>query len=175
MAAKPTYAKLKLTSTIAPKVLEWGDQKIEVKQYISIQDKLQMITEILGLSADDNRFYNVGRLKVFKELKMLEYYTNLSITDKQKEDPVKMYDELTVSGFYYAVYNLIPPSETEEVSYILADTVEQVYKYQNSAYGIMEAISQDYSNLNLDATKISEKLSNKENVEFLNEVLTKMG
>ena len=173
--AKPTYAKLKLTSTIAPKVLEWGDQKIEVKQYISIQDKLQMITEILGLSADDNRFYNVGRLKVFKELKMLEYYTNLSITDKQKEDPVKMYDELTVSGFYYAVYNLIPASETEEVSYILADTVEQVYKYQNSAYGIMDAISQDYSNLNLDASKISEKLSNKENVEFLNEVLTKMG
>lgn len=134
-----------------------------------------MITEILGLSADDNRFYNVGRLKVFKTLKMLEYYTNLSITDKQKEDPVKLYDELTVSGFYNAIYNLIPESETDEVNYILGDTVEQVYKYQNSAYGIMDAISQDYSNLNLDATQISEKLSNKENVEFLNEVLTKMG
>ena len=175
MAAKPTYAKLKLTSTIAPKELEWGDQKIEVKQYISIQDKLQMITEILGLSADDNRFYNVGRLKVFKELKMLEYYTNLSITDKQKEDPVKMYDELTVSGFYYAVYNLIPPSETEEVSYILADTVEQVYKYQNSAYGIMDAISQDYSKLDFDIEKLKQGLENKDNVEFLNQVLTKMG
>jgi len=172
--AKPTYAKLKLTSTIAPKVLEWGDQKIEVKQYISIQDKLQMITEILGLSADDNRFYNVGRLKVFKELKMLEYYTNLSITDKQKEDPVKMYDELTVSGFYYAVYNLIPASETEEVSYILADTVEQIYKYQNSAYGIMESMTKDYDNLSFSAEQIAEKLSNKENVELLNNVLTKM-
>ena len=172
--AKPTYAKLKLTSTIAPKELAWGDQTIEVKQYISIQDKLQMITEILGLAADDNRFYNVGRLKVFKTLKMLEYYTNLSITDKQKEDPVKMYDELTVSDFYDKVESLIPDVELNEINDILYDTVEQVYKYQNSAYGIMESISQDYSNLNLDATQISEKLSNKENVEFLNEVLTKM-
>ena len=173
--AKPTYAKLKLSSNINPKELEWGEQKIEVKQYLSIQDKLKMITEILGLTADDNRFYNVGRLKVFKALKMLEYYTNLSITDKQKEDPIKLYDELMVSDFFDAVENLIPDMELKEINDILYDTIDQVYKYQNSAYGIMEAVSQDYSNLDFDIEKLKNNLENKEGVEFLNQVLTKMG
>lgn len=173
--AKPTYAKLKLTSSISPKELEWNDQKIEIKQYIPIQDKLELVTEILNLTADDNRFYNVGKLRVFKILKILEYYTNLSITDKQKDDPTKMYDELMVSKFYNEVESLIPDNELEELNKILSDTIKQVYKYQNSAYGIMESISGDYSNLNFDIENLRKNISNKENVEFLNQVLTKMG
>jgi hypothetical protein len=173
--AKPTYAKLKLTSNISPKELEWGEQKIEVKQYLSIQDKLKMITEILGLTADENRFYNVGRLKVFKTLKILEYYTNLSITGKQKEDPTKLYDELMVSNFFDAVENLIPGIELNEINDILYDTIDQVYKYQNSAYGIMEAMSQDYNNLDLDASELQKKIADPENLQLLKEVLTKMG
>jgi len=172
---RPTYAKLKLTSNISPKELEWGEQKIEVKQYLSIQDKLKMITEILGLAADDNRFYNIGRLKVFKTLKMLEYYTNLSITEKQKEDPVKLYDELIVSNFFSEIENLIPDNEINEINDILYDTVEQVYKYQNSAYGIMEAVSTDYKTLDFDIERLKNNLETKEGIEFLNTILTKAG
>lgn len=173
--AKPTYAKLKLSSIIEPKVLEWNDQVIEVKQYVSIQDKLKMISEILGLAADDNRFYNIGKISVFRALKMLEYYTNLSITEKQKEDPIKLYDEITVSNFFNQVESLIPETELKAIEDILYDTVEQIYKYQNSAAGIMETISQDYSNLDLDAVKISQKLSDPEQLKLLKDVVTKLG
>ena len=172
---RPTYAKLKLTSNISPKELEWGEQKIEVKQYLSIQDKLKMITEILSLAADENRFYNVGKINVFKTIKIIEYYTNLSITDKQKEDFVKMYDELMVSDFFNAIETLIPDIELNEINDILYDTVEQIYKYQNSAYAIVESISQDYTNLDLDISNLTSKLENKEGLDFLNQVLTKMG
>ena len=58
--AKPTYAKLKLSADIAPKELEWGEQKIEIKQYLSIQDKLEFIGDVLNAAADDNRFYSQG-------------------------------------------------------------------------------------------------------------------
>ena len=173
--AKPTFTKLKLSSDIAPKELEWGEQKIEIKQYISIQDKLTLIGDVLNSAADENRFYNIGKINMFFALKVLDYYTNLSITDKQKENPVKLYDDIIASGFYGTIFKLIPEDEIGFVYNTMIDTIEQVYKYQNSAYGIMDTISQDYNNLNLDATKISEKLSNKENVEFLNQVLTKMG
>ena len=173
--AKVSYSKLKLQSILPVKELKWEDQKIEVKQYISIQDKLKMVTEILGLSADDNKFYNVGKIKVFKVLKIIDYYTNISITEKQKEHPVKLYDEVIASNFFNKIYSLIPEEETEELNYILYDTVEQIYKYQNSAYGIMDSLSTDYNNLDLDIQKLTQKLENKEGVEFLNEVLTKMG
>ena len=172
---KPTFTKLKLSSDIAPKELEWGEQKIEIKQYISIQDKLTLIGDVLNSAADENRFYNIGKINMFFALKVLDYYTNLSITDKQKENPIKVYDDIIASGFYGAIFKLIPEDEIGFVYNTMIDTIEQVYKYQNSAYGIMDAINQDYNNLNLDATKISEKLSNKENVEFLNQILTKMG
>ena len=73
---RPTYAKLKLSSEIAPKELEWGEQKIEIKQYISIQNKLNMISEVLNLAADDNRFYNPGKINMFFALKVLDYLIN---------------------------------------------------------------------------------------------------
>ena len=41
--------------------------------------------------------------------------------------------------------------------------------------GILNTISKDYSNLELDATKISEKLSDEKNLGLLKEVVTKLG
>ena len=173
--AKPTFTKLKLSSDIAPKELEWGEQKIEIKQYISIQDKLTFISDVLNSAADENRFYNMGKINMFFALKVLDYYTNLSITDKQKENPVKLYDDIIASGFYGAVFKLIPEDEIGFVYNTMMETVEQIYKYQNSAYGILDAMNSDYSNLNLDIDELTNKLQNKENVEFLNEVITKLG
>lgn len=173
--AKPTFNKLKLTMQNPVKKFTWGEQEIEVKQYISIQEKLTMISEILNLAADDNRFYNPGKIHMFFALKVLEYYTNLSITDKQKENPIKIYDDIVASGFYGAVFKHIPEDEIGFVYNTMMDTVEQIYKYQNSAYGILDAINADYNNLNLDVQKISEQISNRENVEFLNDVISKLG
>lgn len=41
--------------------------------------------------------------------------------------------------------------------------------------GVLSAINEDYNNLDLDAEKIREKIGNKENVEFLKDVMDKMG
>ena len=55
--AKISLTKLKLVPKETIKTFIWNEQEIEVKQYISIQDKLNMISEVLNLAADDNRFY----------------------------------------------------------------------------------------------------------------------
>ena len=88
--AKPTFTKLKLTLQEPIKKFSWGEQEIEVKQYISIQDKLNMISEILNAASDQNRFYNPGKVNMFFALKTIDYYTNLSITEKQRENPIKL-------------------------------------------------------------------------------------
>ena len=172
---RPTYAKLKLSSEIAPKELEWGEQKIEIKQYISIQDKLTLIGDVLNAAADENRFYAQGKVDMFFALKVIEVYTNLSITDKQKETPAKLYDDIKVSGFYDAVIAQIPDKEIDYLYDLVCATEDQVYKYQNSAYGIMDAMNTDYNNLNFDIEKLTKDLGNRENAQFLDEVLTKLG
>jgi len=173
--AKPTLTKLKLSSVITPKELEWGEQKIEIKQYLPIQDKLAFIGDVLNAAADENRFYSQGKVDMFFALKVIEVYTNLSITDKQKETPAKLYDDIKASGFYDAVVAQIPDKEIDYLYDLVCATEEQVYKYQNSAYGIMDAMNTDYNNLNFDIEKLTKEISNKENVQLLDEVLTKLG
>ena len=173
--AKPTLNKLKLTPKESVKTLVWNEQEIEIKPYLSIQTKLEMISEILNLAADDNRFYNPGKVDMFFALKVIEYYTNLSITEKQKENPIKLYDEFMASGFYNAVFNSIPEGDVGYVYTIMKETIDQIYKYQNSAYGIMDAMSTDYNNLNFDIQKLTEQIGNKENAQFLDQVISKLG
>ena len=173
--AKPTFAKLKLTLQEPIKKFNWGEQEIEVKQYISIQDKLNMISEVLNAASDQNRFYNPGKINMFFTLKTIDYYTNLSITEKQKENPIKLYDDFMSSGFYRAVFKHIPEDEIGFVYNTMMDSVEQIYKYQNSAYGILDAINNDYNNLNLDIQKLTQQIADKENVEFLSDVMSKLG
>ena len=55
------------------------------------------------------------------------------------------------------------------------EVIDEIYRYKTSVLGILQAVSQDYSNLELDADKIREKLGNKENIEFLKNVMDKLG
>jgi hypothetical protein len=41
--------------------------------------------------------------------------------------------------------------------------------------GILDSISADYNNLNLDATEIQKKIGDPENMALLKDVLTKLG
>ena len=43
---------------------------------------------------DNNNFANPVKLNVFLRLEIIFNYTNISFTDKQKEDLVKLYDIL---------------------------------------------------------------------------------
>ena len=66
----------------------------------------------------------------------------------------------------------------DEFDFITATTdkvIEEFYKYNNSALGILENIKKDYSNLNFDATEIHDKLADPENMALLRDVLTKLG
>ncbi len=136
---------------------------------------MDLITEVLNLAADENRFYNPGKVDMYFHLKVIEYYTNLSITDKQKENVVKLYDDFISSGFYHAVFESIPEDDVGYLYLLLKETIEQFYKYQNSVYGILDALNTDYKNLDLDIQKIVSDLNQGNGIESLNEIVSKLG
>lgn len=175
--AKISLNKLKLTPKDPVKTITWNEQSIEVKQYISIKDKLDLINEVLDAAAsiDENRFYNPGKIDMFFALKVIEYYTNISITDKQKENYIKLYDDFMSSGLYNVIFKQIAEEDVGYVYTLMKETIEQIYKYQNSAYGILDSLNNDYNNLNLDIGKLVGQLQNKEDIELLNQVVTKLG
>ena len=173
--AKVSFTKLGLKKNEEVGILHINEQDIEVKQYLPINEKLELISSVINSAADENNFSNPVKENVFLTLEILYHYTNINFTDKQKEDPVKLYDLVVSSGLVNKVTDLIPEEELDEVINGLAQSVKAIYTYRNSVLGILESISKDYSNLDLDATEIQQKLADPDNMALLKQVLTKLG
>ena len=173
--AKVSFAKLGLKVNQDTVNIFYDDSTIEVKQYLPVNEKLQLIGNVINSSADDNNFANPVKVMVYSTLEIIEAYTNISFTDKQKENPTKLYDLFEGNGVTGMIFNAIPEDELVMLEKAIEDSIEAIYKYKNSAMGILESISSDYSNLNLDVDDLYTKMADKENLNVLKEVLTKLG
>ena len=173
--AKPTFAKMALKINTETKTVKIGEQEIEVKQYLPINDKLILISNVLNNAADDNNFSNPIKLDVFTSLEIIFNYTNISFTDKQKEDLVKLYDLLESNNIFNQIIAEIPSEEYNSIIDGVQKCSDAIYTYRNSIMGILDIVSQDYSSLDLDAQKIQQEIANPENMELLKNVLTKLG
>lgn len=173
--AKVSFTKLGLKTSQEIKTFNFNEQIIEVKQYLPVNEKLALISSVINNSIDENNFNNPFKVEIFTLLEIIYNYTNINFTDKQKEDSAKLYDMLYSSGFITEVLDNIPNREYEEILIYVNRSIKAYYDYKNSIMGILENISADYSNLNLDAIEIQKKIGDPENMALLKDVLTKLG
>lgn len=175
--ARFPYTKLnaKVNQEVVTITVEGATNPIEVCQYLPVDEKLGLIGRVIEFAHDTNNFSNPLKMEVYYTLEMIMTYTNISFTEKQMEAPSKLYDALSCSGWLKTIMESIPEEERNTVWHGLIATTTAYYNYRNSVYGIMETISQDYSDLNFDIETLTKKLSNGENIEFLRDVMTKLG
>ena len=171
--AKVPFSKLKCKVNEEIKTISFNDETIEVKQYLPVQDKLSLIGRVIELAHDqDHNYSNPVKADVFRDLEMVFNYTNISFTDKQKEDIPKLYDQLVSSGLMDAIMKAIPEEERSDISIGVYDSIESVYKYQNSVLGVLDAIKADYGDMNINIDKMIEAFKDSpENLGTLREVL----
>ena len=172
--AKIALTKLGLKPSTEIKTIEWNGQNIEVKQYLPIETKLDLISNIANKSLDENPYYNPARIKIFTRLEIILAYANINTTDKQREDIFKLYD-MFAGELGDKVIEAIPVSEYNFIKSTVYDIIEGIYKYKNSAMGIMENIVSDYSALDFNATEIQQKIADPNNLELLKTILSKLG
>ena len=187
--AKVAFSKLNLKKNTDVRILKWNDLDIEIKQYLPIEDKLNLVSKIINDSVDDNGYYNTARVFIYKVIHITEAYTNISFTEKQKEDVFGLYDKLISSGFWKKLHvnwmypkdtedqdvNYIPFDEVDEVFWWVDDIIANIYKYKDSVVGILDTIQSDYNNLNFDSEQIRKNLSDPDNLALLKDTLTKLG
>lgn len=173
--AKVSFNKLGLKIKDTVETMDFNGQNIEIKQYLPVAEKLDMISWVINQSADDLKFYNVGKLDIFKNIALAQHYTNINFTDKQLDDVSKLYDMLISSGLMSQILELIPDEEYLWINETLVDTVDSIYKYRNSIMGILDSVTTDYDNLNFDVQQLQENISNPENLTLLKDVVTKLG
>ena len=78
--AKVSFNKLGLKVVNEPKEITYNDQIIEIQQYLPIETKLEMISNIVNNSATDQKFYNKGKIEIYTTLEILYNYTNIKLT-----------------------------------------------------------------------------------------------
>ena len=172
---KVPFTKLSLTRNNDIKILEWKDQKIEVKQYLSVAEKLDLISKIINYSADDHVFYNPCKVQIFETIEIILAYTNINITEKQQEDILKLYDLFISSGFADKIKEVIPEEELNYIDDSVWATIKEIYRYRDSFMGVMEQTQADYKNLDNMVGEIEDKISNADNLTLLKNVVTKLG
>ena len=172
--SKVPFSKLNLKKIDKVQVVTINGLEVEVKQYLPVAEKLELIANVLNNSADDNNFANPVKTYVLSHLEIIYAYTNLSFTDKQKEDPAKLYDILETNGIIDSIILAMPPSEYDNLIEDITSTIDAYYKYKNSTLGILEAATTDYKNLDLEASDIQKKIADPDNLTLLKDVITKL-
>lgn len=173
--AKIGFTKLSLKRKNEVKTITINNNQIEIKQYLPVNDKLDLIARVINGAHDQNNFPNPIKIEVIGTLEMIMAYTNISFTEKQKEDIPKLYDLLEENGVIKDIISQIPEDEYNFIIDGINKTVDAVYTYNNSVLGILESVSQDYSNLDFDIQKLQNDIANPENLKLVKEVLTKLG
>ena len=174
--AKVSFTKLGLKKNEDVEIVEWNEQKIEVKQYLPIEDKLELVTKIINDSIDTNNFYNPAKIYIFTILNTILYYTNINLTEKQKEDVAKTYDLLVSSGLSVKIFEQINPYEYNQIKSWVLETVQSIYSYAQSVLGILETVNNDYKDADFNAEQIQNKLTNNpEELKLLKDILDRLG
>ena len=173
--AKIGFTKLSLKRKNEVKTITINNNQIEIKQYLPVNEKLDLIARVINGAHDQNNFPNPIKIEVISTLEMIMAYTNISFTEKQKEDIPKLYDLLEENGVIKDIISQIPEDEYNFIIDGINKTVDAVYTYNNSVLGILESVSQDYSNLDFDIQKLQNDIANPENLKLVKEVLTKLG
>lgn len=173
--AKLAFSKLGLKVNSDVKTITYGENIIEVRQYLPMNEVIDLVGKVLNQSYDDNGYYNPLRVKVYLTLETVYAYTNLTFTEKMKENELKLYDILISSGLFAEIVKNIPEEEWKDLQNTVWHVISNIYEYKNSAMGVLDVITNDYNDLDLDATDIQQKLADPNNMALLRDVLAKLG
>ena len=134
--AKVTFASLKLKVKDEIKTININDKEVEIKQYLNTEDKYDLIMISLQ-QAKENGIYNDFKLEVFLHLNIVFMYTNLTFTDKQRENLPNLFDILETNNIIDMVISAIPESEIQTIYTEINEIKNSLIAYENSAAGII--------------------------------------
>lgn len=171
--AKLSFSKLGLNKNTEVINLPIGDQTVEVKQYLPVAQKLELIANVINASSEDQNYPNPVKMYTYTIIEIIKFYTNINFTEKQLEDPAKLFDLIAGNRVDNLIIGAIP--EAKSLFGSIREISDAIYAYKNSAYGILDSLKTDYANLDFATSDLAQKFNNPEQFALLQEVLTKLG
>lgn len=162
--AKITYSSLKLKMKDEIKEIDFNGNKIEVKQYLPISDKIDLVDITLQKSQEE-RLYNPLKVNMYFHLNLIYLYTNITFTDKQREDEEKLYDVLDSNGIINKIVAAIPENEYTDLLNKTTEKIENELKYNTTTAAL---VSKFINDLPRNAQAAAEIVDNFDKEKFQN-------
>ena len=112
---KVSYTNMKLKVNTEVNTFEFAGQKIDVLKYLPAKDKYDLLMITLQEATEQGDAYNDFLISMPFELNLVYMYTNISFTEKQREDEFKLYDTLKSNGFFNLFYQALNEDEYNEL------------------------------------------------------------
>ena len=155
---KVSYANMKLKMNTNVNTFNFCGQKIEVLKYLPAQDKYDLLMITLQKSLE-NGIYNDFKLNFYFELNLVYMYTNISFTEKQREDEFKIYNNLKSNGFFELFYQALDENEYNELFTQLNTIRKEKTKENRSVTSIINKFINDLPSNAEAAAKIVENFN----------------
>ena len=140
---KVSYANMKLKVNTDVNTFDFHGQTIEVLKYLPARDKYDLLMITLQKAQNADGTYNDFLLNLYFELNLVYMYTNISFTEKQREDEFKLYDTLKSNGFYEKFFQVINEDEYNELFEQLNAIKNASFKNKRSVAAIISGLIDD--------------------------------
>lgn len=124
------------------KTITLNEKTIQVKSYLPISDKMDVV-QITIQKADNGRYIDQLALDMFFELNLVYSYSNIEVTQEDRDDQFALYDRWTQDGTINAVISAIPDEEYNKLSEAIDETVEDLMRYRGTAAAVVNSFIQD--------------------------------
>ena len=164
---KVTYASLKLKNKIETEKFDFEGHQIEVLQYLPIEDKYSLVNITLQ-EAREGSIYNPVKIDWYFHLNLIYMYSNITFTDKQREDEAKLYDTLVSNGLMDTIISKIPDNEYQTLFGYIGSLMDDTLNYKNSLSGTLSELVQSLPERAEQMQKIVDNFDKEKYQEVIN-------
>lgn len=124
------------------KTITLNEKTIQVKSYLPISDKMDVV-QITIQKADNGRYIDQLALDMFFELNLVYSYSNIEVTQEDRDDQFALYDRWTQDGTINTVIAAIPDGEYNKLREAVDATIEDLMSYRGTAAAVVNSFIQD--------------------------------
>lgn len=148
--------------------IEVQGKKINIKKYLPINDKKDLIEITLQKAEEPNGTYNEILIDMYFNLYLIYLYTDIIFTDEDREDEMKLYDQLESSGLLEKIILKIPDNEYDTLMGYLEIMRKEDSSYKHSAAAMVQKMIVDLPKNAEAAAKIVENFNKEKYQEVIN-------
>lgn len=170
------FTDMNLIPQISEREITIGNNKLNVKSYLAIDDKANFIEFIVNGALDDNTgCFSPLRVEVYYGIALCRWYADIMFTEEDLQNISTVYDILETNHVIDYIESCIEGTELNFIQDLVKETIADISRYNSSAAGIIQMMSTNASGLDGQLNEILASIKNSEGLEQLSAIKDVVG